>query len=145
MHLEKELKNFYYRHLSDIVKINVNHKTFSIGDLFKHKEKQPLLYRNNIVYKLTCSCGSTYIGQTRRNLKLRMNEHNPKFKHTQETDVTKHLLDNPGHIINFDQPQILTSAYNSKELLIKETILIQQEKPDINVDLTSIPLYIFNN
>ena len=144
-HLEKELKTFYHRHLSDMVNLNVIHKTFSIGDLFRHKENQPLMYRNNVVYKLTCSCGSTYIGQTRRNLQLRMNEHNPKFKHTQETDVTKHLLENPGHTINFDQPQILTSACNTKELLIKETILIQQEKPDINVDLTSIPLYIFNN
>ena len=39
-------------------------------------------------------------------------------------DVTKQLLDNPEHSIDFEHPEIITTALNLKELLIKESILI---------------------
>jgi len=41
---------------------------------FTNKDKQYHLLRSSIVYKLTCTCGSNYIGQTRRNLMTRMKE-----------------------------------------------------------------------
>ena len=65
LHIEKELKSFFRRQLSGKFSLNVVHDCYKIGDMFKHKELQPKLYRDNIVYKLTC--GSFYIGQTRRN------------------------------------------------------------------------------
>ena len=145
LHLEKELKSFFRRKLSDKFILNIVHNCYAISNMFKHKDKQPLLYRNNVVYKLSCSCGSVYIGQTRRNLQSRMDEHNPLAKHQQQSDVIKHLSENPSHSIDFSKPQILASAYNPKELLIKETILIQQHRPDINSDTSSHPLYVFNN
>ena len=37
------------------------------------------------------------------------------------------------------------SASNLKELLIRESILIQQHRPDINFNDTSLPLFVFNN
>ena len=143
--LEKEFKSFFRRHLSNTLNLNVVHTCYKIGDMFKHKEKQPTLYRNNVVYKLNCSCGSTYIGQTRRNLKSRLDEHNPATKPIHHSDVTKHIYENPTHTIDFDAPEILCSSFNAKELLIKETLLIQQYRPDINVDISSCPLYVFNN
>ena len=54
-------------------------------------------------------------------------------------------VDNPEHTIDFEHPEVLASASNLKELMIKETILIQQHRPDINVDDSSLPLYVFNN
>ena len=89
------------------------------------------------MYKLTCSCDSVYIGQTRRNLRARLDDHNPAANSNQQSDVAKHLLENPTHFINFNGPEILCSAYNFKELLIKETLLIHQLQPDINVDISS--------
>ena len=74
-----------------------------------------------------------------------MEEHNPEAKFSYKTDVTKHLLDYPEHTNNFEHPEVLASASNLKELMIKETILIQQHRPDINVDDSSLPLYVFNN
>ena len=74
-----------------------------------------------------------------------MEEHNPETKFSYKTDVTKHLLDNPEHTIDFKHPKVLASASNLKELMIKETILIQQHRPGINVDDSSLPLYVFNN
>ena len=49
-------------------------------------------------------------------------------------------------IVDFNKPDVLCSSYNTKELLIKETLLIQQH-PDINVDRrkSSITFYVFNN
>ena len=113
--------------------------------MFKHKEHQPKLLRSIVVYKLTCSGDSVYIGQTRRNLRARSDDHNPAANSNQQSDVAKHLLENPTHFINFNEPEILCSAYNFKELLIKETLLIHQLQPDINVDISSFALYVFNN
>ena len=113
--------------------------------MFKHKEHQPKLVRSNVVYQLTCSCDSVYIEQTLSNLRARLDDHNPAANSNQQSDVAKHLLENPTHFINFNEPEILCSAYNFKELLIKETLLIHQLQPDINVDILSFPLYVFNN
>ena len=69
-----------------------------------------------------------------------MEEHNPEAKFSYKTDVIKHLLGNPEHTIDFEHPEVLGSASNLKELLIKETILIQQHRPDISVDDFSLLL-----
>ena len=78
--IEKELRPFFRKYLIDKVRLCVIHDTFCIGDMFRFKDKQCTLRRSNVVYKLSCSCGSSYIGQTRRNLIARLQEHNPQSK-----------------------------------------------------------------
>ena len=107
--------------------------------MFKHKELQPKLYRYNVVYKLICFCGSVYIGQTRRNLQSRLHEHTPATSPNQHSDVTKHLLENPNHIIDFNDQEVLCSAHNTKALSIKETLSIQQYQPDTRWEFASKP------
>jgi len=46
------------------------------------KDKQNHLRRSNVIYKPASTCGSNYIGQTRRNLITRINEH--KFNQRSE-------------------------------------------------------------
>ena len=46
--------------------------------------------------------------------------------------------------MDFKNPEILTSAFNYSELLIKETLLIQEQQTEIHVDNFSTPLYLFN-
>jgi len=41
-------------------------------------------------------------------------------------------------------PKIFASAFNYRELLIEETLLIQEQQPEINVDNFSTPLCLFN-
>ena len=142
--LEMKLKSFFQRCLTDKLDLNVDHTYCRIGDMFKLREKQPKLFRTCVVYRLTCSCGSTYIGQTKRNLQTRLNEHKPKTSAKPSSDVTQHLLKNPSHSIDFDNPEILCAAYNLKELLIKETLLIQRHQPVINAASSSYPLHVFN-
>jgi len=41
------------------------HETNKLKKSFTYKDKQNHLRRSSVVYKLTCTCGSNYIGQTR--------------------------------------------------------------------------------
>ena len=58
--------------------------------MFKHKEYQLTLLRSYVVYKLTCSCDSVYIGQTRRNLRALLDNHIPAANSNQQSDVAKY-------------------------------------------------------
>ena len=73
---------------------------------------------------------SNYIGQTRRNLKTRINEH----KFDQRSEVCKHLLANTTQRFNFKQLEILGSIVGQKELHLIESHLKQQHQPELNVD-----------
>ena len=44
----------------------------------KLKDPIPTLNKSCIIYKFNCFCGISYIGQTSRHLKTRLNEHLPK-------------------------------------------------------------------
>ena len=70
-----ELKIFLHTHPDDKVSVYIVNALSKIEENFRFKDKQPLLMKSRIVYKLTCSCGSTYIGRTRRNLLSRIKEH----------------------------------------------------------------------
>jgi len=69
--------------------------------ILKYKDKQAHLERCNVVYKFKWSCGHSYIGQTQGNLNFRLDE----------------------------QSFVLGSAFNYRELLITETLLIQEQQP----------------
>jgi len=112
--------------------------------MFKFKERQNVLHEHGVVYEITCSCGNSYIGQTCRNLKTRLDNHNPATTTSQDTDVSRHIIDNPNHQVNFDTPRILARTDHWRKLLIKETLLIQQRNPMLNSDQASVPLYLFN-
>jgi len=105
------------KHLS-ISSVSLIRETHTIGDHFKYKDKQAHLERCNVVYKLKCSCGQACIGQTQRNLKFRLNEHNHLRSNHQSTDVINHLYPYPGHFMDFKNPEILASAFNYRELII---------------------------
>jgi len=130
--------------LKEFAQLSLIHRTHTIGDHFKYKDKQAHLERCNVVYKFKCSCGNSYIGQTQRNLKFQLEEHNPLKSIHQNTDVVKYLYSHPDHFVDLKNPEILASAFYHRELLIKETLLIQEQQPEINVDNFSTPLYLFN-
>ena len=96
--------------------------------------------KSGIVYKLTCSCGSTYIDQTRRNLISRIKEHATSEK----SEVCKHLVQNPSHRVDFNTPTILGSENDTARLLILESLFIQEQTPDLNNDSQSSTLMISN-
>ena len=68
-----------------------------------------------------------YIGQTRRNLQSRLHEHNPATTVVPTSNqMSPSISENPYCITDFNDLEVLCSFYNTKELLSKETLLIQQ-------------------
>ena len=117
-----ELKSFLHKHTDDKASLYIVDALLKIGENFRYKDKQPLLMKSGIVYKLTCSCGFTYIGQTRRNQLNGIKKHATSEK----SEVCKHLLQNPTHRVDFNTPTILGSENDTARLLILESLFIQE-------------------
>ena len=66
-HIPKEINGFFKKLDFKVTFILIN-ETFNLKRLFTFKERQNILHRSNVVYPITCSCKSTYIGQIFRNL-----------------------------------------------------------------------------
>ena len=137
--VRREIQRLVHRYAIMPFQFRFIHETNKLKKYFTYKDKQNNLRRSSVVCKLTCTCGSNYIGQTRRNLITRINEH----KFDQRSEVCKHLLANPTHRFNFKQPEILVSIVGQKELHLFESLLIQRYQPDLNAGGSSIPLLLF--
>ena len=70
-------------------RITITWKTRNIQYLFPLEDKND--YRLCGIYEGDCSCGSHYIGETKRNAELRSNEHNNP---TKSSELSKHLRSN---------------------------------------------------
>ena len=138
-HVEKELKEFIDKHLPDTM-FRFVHITKNLKQQLHFKDPQSQLLRSNVVYRLNCSCGSFYIGQTRWNLVKRLDEHQTSLN----SEVCNHLQSNPNHRVDFNNSQILTSSPDKSKLLILESLYIQQLNPSLNLDSKSFPLRLFN-
>ena len=112
-----ELKSFLHKHTDDKASVYIVDALSEIGENFRFTDKQPLRMKLGIVYKLSCSYGSTYIGQTRRNLLSGIKEHAT----LENSEVCKHLLQNPTHRVDFNTHTILGSENNTAGLLILES------------------------
>ena len=77
-------------------------KTRNIRSLFPLKDKND--YKSCVIYKGDCSCGSRYIGETKRNAEVRWNEHNNP---TKSSEPSKHLRSNSTTILHGLSFQIL--------------------------------------
>ena len=127
-HIPKEINGFLKKLDFKVTFILIN-KTFNLKRLFTFKERQNKLHRSSVVYRITCSCKSTYIGQTSRNLITRLKNHDPNSPNRQDTDVYKHLTDNPDHKIDFDKTEIMAQTNHWRKLLITETLLVKNTIP----------------
>ena len=137
--IRQELSSFI-RHKAVVkVKLRCFHSTQKLQSWFSIKDRQVLLNRFNVVYKLTCSCGASYIGQTQRNLINRIEEHRTSLS----SSVCRHLQANPDHRVVFHNPEVIGSD-NRRRLQILESLLIQEHKPELNANIPSMPLCIFN-
>ena len=116
--------------------------TWNIGHIFRVrlKDRQKTLMKYGVVYRLTYSCGSSYIGQTRRNLINRLKQ----YSNLDESEVCRHLTDNPNHKVDFAKPNIYSRVDDSARLLILESLFIQKYEPLLDVDSKFAPLYLFN-
>ena len=126
------------------IKVELLHSFSRLEGNFRFKDKQPKHLLNGVVYQVTCSCNLRYIGETKRCLKVRFEEH-CKTEGPNMTEIGKHLAESPGHTVSFDDVQILSFEQHFRKRRILESIFIQQSKHTLlNDNLKSVPLYIFN-
>ena len=95
-----------------------------------------------VVYKVKCNnCDDFYIGKTKRCLGVRIEEHQePKSN----SSILKHANET-GHIINWNQVEILDKADNDKLLSMKESFYIKKLNPKLNTHTQTAPLSLLFN
>ena len=125
-----------------------------LRNFFSFKDKIPLSVRSQVLYRYTCDCcKAIYIGKTRRHYGVRVLEHlgislatgvnytfNPN--NNNNTAILNHINNTScrGKEENF---RIIGSAKTDQLLCIKETLLIHKNKPNINTNERSTPIYLF--
>ena len=123
----------------------------NLSNVFRFKDRLPYELISRVVYTFQCGrFNSSYIGQTDRHLKVRSGEHigiSPltfnKVKPSAESSVRDHLL-LCDHSPSFDDFTILTHGNNKFLLETKESLLIKLIKPELNKNISSAPLYLFD-
>ncbi|EZA47392.1 hypothetical protein X777_16331 [Ooceraea biroi] len=89
----------------------------------------------NVIYRLNCNdCDKSYIGQTKRHLRIRVNEHkNDVKKHeSMHSVVSTHRLNN-NHEFDFSSPMVLHNEKYYKKRDISEMFFIKKYKNNINL------------
>jgi hypothetical protein len=102
------------------------------------------------VYRFSCnSCNAVYIGQTKRHLHTRGCEHigisaltSRPVKQSQNSAIKNHIL-TTGHNVSLNDFSIIAKGKSFNELCILESLFISKEKPILNKDVASMPLFLF--
>ena len=95
----------------------------NIRSLFPVKDKN--YYKSFVIYEGNCSCGSRYIGETKRNAEVRWNGHKNS---TKSSEPWKHLRSNINHYITWTV--ISYAPKNAKSTKNLETSYIVLWKSD---------------
>ena len=114
-----------------------NESPNEVGKYFPYKDQvKNIQQRSLVIYGLKClteGCNASYIGKTARILCHRIKEH----RTGSESACHQHEIDNPGHLIAYDNVEIIDRADSNFKLEIKELLHIVSKKPSLNKQLNS--------
>ncbi|XP_078365461.1 uncharacterized protein LOC144649756 [Oculina patagonica] len=110
-------------------------QTRKTESIFKLKDK--ITHPSHVIYKGKCNCGVTYIGETARNLEVRVNEHSDVNK---QSEPAKHIRKHPNHKFTWN---VLTTAHSWLKRRIKEAFYIARYHPELNKQVQSLDLTLF--
>ena len=97
------------------------------------KDKTDKLKKTGVVYKLQCKeCPETYIGETVRKAKARIQEHR-RPSMTEKSAMAHHIIYNK-HQLEIKDSKILDQESNWTKREIKEAIYIRKQQPSLNRD-----------
>ena len=140
----RKITNSLFPHL-DINFIASNKR--SLASLFRHKERLNKSLCSNVIYIYKCTCNSTYVGSTTRQLHCRICEHegiSPRSKLPLTSPPFSAIGEHYktcGEQFNPDLFEILDSSTFNLRLL--ESLYIFKLKPKLNtgspVDLSVVP------
>ena len=113
---------------------------FKNKNYFSYKDPIPIDLKSFLVYKFICaSCSSSYIGETCRHFKTRIEEH---IKKDHKSNIFKHLHSTPTCFDSYNSLCFKTiDKANSKfDLKIKEALHINWRKPNLNAQQNHLAL-----
>jgi len=111
-----------------------------------HKDVHPVSLRSNVVYQINCTdCDASYVGQTKRTLNTRVNEHRNHIRRnsTQLSVITDHRLQFK-HEFDWDNVRVVDQEPNYHKRLISEMIFIKKQKHGLNAQTDTVlldPIY----
>ena len=102
----------------------------SLGKLLTKPVHVPPKERPGAIYKISCLCGDSYIGETERTNTARVKEHKAacRLANFEKSAVAKHAWQDR-HIIEWDQVMILDTASDQRERQTKEALYIKLALP----------------
>ena len=120
------------------------------GILNRFKDRIPKELTSGVVYKFQCGlCNESCYGECVRHLNVRIGEHigislltRRKVK-PKGSAVSDHLL-LCNHSPSFENFSVLIKENKKFLLELKESLLIMRDKPSLNRNIRSAPLYLFN-
>ena len=102
---------------------------FPFKDNMKNQNEKAL-----VVYSVKCKKSQReYIGKTKHRLCTKMNQHKSNIS----SSCHLHELEHPGHMIDYDNVQVIDSASNDFKLQMKELLHILKRDPDLNKQYNS--------
>ena len=117
-------------------KVVVKWITRKIRTLFSLKSKNP--HPSCKLYEGSCSCGDNYIGETKRNVEVRWQEHNdPRGS----SEPAKHLKENPTH--TFTWKVFMNAPQNTRVRKNLEASIVALHRPSLNNQMETKKLTLF--
>ena len=112
--------------------------------LVHSKDVAPDIERSNVVYCIPCaSCHATYVGETKRKLGKRVEEHTPCRKAVQKAEVEVSALAEHAwrcdHRVDWGNVAILDYNSNLRERLTLEACHIRRQSLPLNRDRGVLP------
>ena len=142
--ISKRLKSCVYNFCSAVNLRIIFQSSRRIKSFFPYKDRLNRSQKSKVIYKAGCwDCSDFYIGKTKRRLHDRKTEH---FRALTKNDPTSAIADHiraTGHNIKWDHFDILASGKTDYHCKIKETLLIQELKPALNVNVSSEKLILY--
>ena len=149
--LKRKLQPFIRSSLQQCNIKVISKSTNHLSSLFCFKDVIPKELRSQLVYKFSCSsCNATYYGKTERHLNIRSSEHIGLSPLTGNRVTCKpsakfdYLLLHEHNNSSFNNFSILCCENNAFKLFLRESILIKRDLPELNRNISSMPLLLLN-
>ena len=130
---------------SENLNIRLTYKPSKLGSRFKIKDKTKHEHHHNVCYQVSCGnqkCTSTYIGQTKRRIGVRIDEHSRK---DEKSHILTHSKETKHKRVSMKNVKILGNGYRSLfKRRISEAIFIKEHNPDLNIQEESFKLSLYN-
>ena len=134
----KRFLNKFHNFTENKFNVTIKWKTKKVRNLFNLKDRNP--YPACTIYKGTCTCGLTYIGETIRNAAVRWSEHNNPLK---DSEPAKHISNYPDHAFNWKV--LMNAPTNNRIRKNLEASIIATNYPKLNEQVLSKKLLLFRN